>query len=37
MKYRDKLEEKLEELGIDRSESDEWDLRDPLEILEDDE
>jgi hypothetical protein len=37
MTHQDKLEEKLEELGIDRSESDEWDLRDPLEILEDDE
>ena len=36
MKYQDKLEEKLEELGIDRSESDQWDLRENMEEIEDD-
>ncbi len=35
MTNRDKLDEKLEELGIDRSEADEWDLRDVLEAIED--
>ena len=31
-----KPEEKLEELGIDRSESDKWDLRENTEEVEDD-
>lgn len=29
-------QEKLEELGIDRSESDQWDLRENMEEIEDD-
>jgi hypothetical protein len=36
MTRQDKLEEKLEELGIDRSESDQWDLRENMEEIEDD-
>lgn len=35
MRHQDKLEEKLEELGIDRSESDQWDLRENMEEIED--
>lgn len=36
MTRQDKLEAKLEELGIDRSESDQWDLRENMEEIEDD-
>lgn len=35
MTHQDKLEEKLEELGIDRSEADGWDLRESVEEIED--